>query len=217
MCRFVPMKSLQRLLSAGLLAAGVTAAFAQGTAGTPAPARTPAASAPAKAPAESAKAAGAKPAKGAFREINWDELVPKDWDPFKDMKDMQLAGLSDADPRAAAMLKRMREVWDNAPVNNQMDEQSVRIPGYVVPLEDGKTGMKEFLLVPYFGACIHTPPPPSNQVIHVLPRQAAKGFHSMDTVWVSGTLKTLRSDTAMGTSSYRLDAVSVEPYVDKPK
>ena len=176
-----------------------------------------AAAAPSKAQADAAKASNTASSKGAFREINWDDLVPKDWDPFKDMKDIKLAGLSDSDPRAAAMLKRMREVWDNAPVNNQMDDQTVRIPGYLVPLEDTKAGMKEFLLVPYFGACIHTPPPPSNQVIHVLPRQAAKGFHSMDTVWVSGTLKTLRSDTSMGTSSYRLDAVAVEPYSEKAK
>ena len=176
-----------------------------------------AAAAPSKAQADAAKASNTANSKGAFREINWDDLVPKDWDPFKDMKDIKLAGLSDSDPRAAAMLKRMREVWDNAPVNNQMDDQTVRIPGYLVPLEDTKAGMKEFLLVPYFGACIHTPPPPSNQVIHVLPRQAAKGFHSMDTVWVSGTLKTLRSDTSMGTSSYRLDAVAVEPYSEKAK
>jgi uncharacterized protein len=90
----------------------------------------------------------------------------------------------------------------------------VKIPGYIVPLEDGKTGMKEFLLVPYFGACIHTPPPPSNQIIHVKPQPAPKGFRSMDTVWVSGKLKTLRSDTTMGASSYRMEATLVEPYVE---
>jgi hypothetical protein len=35
----------------------------------------------------------------------------------------------------------------------------------------------------------------------------------MDTVWISGTLRTLRSETYMGTSSYRMDALRVEPYV----
>jgi uncharacterized protein len=154
---------------------------------------------------------------GRFREITWDDLVPKDWDPMKEFKGMSFGGLSDADPRAAAMLKRMREVWDNAPGNNAIDGQPVRLPGYLVPLEDGKAGMSEFLLVPYFGACIHTPPPPSNQIVHVKPQQPPKGFRSMDTVWISGTLKLLRSDTMMGTSSYRMDAVRVEPYVYKPK
>jgi uncharacterized protein len=150
----------------------------------------------------------------AYRTISWDELVPKDWDPTKAFKDINFGMMSDSDPRAMAALKRMRETWDNAPTNNAMDETLVRIPGYIVPLEDGKTGLTEFLLVPYFGACIHTPPPPSNQIIHVKPQPAPKGFHSMDTVWVSGKLKTLRSDTMMGASSYRMEATLVETYVE---
>ena len=151
----------------------------------------------------------------AYREITWDDLVPKDWDPTKGFKDLNMGMMSDSDPRAIAALKRMRETWDNAPTNHAIDGQQVRIPGYLVPLEDTKAGMKEFLLVPYFGACIHTPPPPSNQIVHVKPLQPPKGFRSMDTVWVNGTIKTLRSDSAMGASSYRLEAVLVEPYVEK--
>jgi len=151
---------------------------------------------------------------GAFREIKWDDLVPKDWDPLKQFKSMNFSLMNDSDPRANEMLKRMRETWDNAPTNNDMDGASVRIPGYLVPLEDTKSGLKEFLLVPYFGACIHTPPPPANQIIYVKADKPPKGFHSMDTVWVSGTLKTLRSDSYMGASGYRMDAVVVEPYVE---
>ena len=153
-------------------------------------------------------------AAGAFREIKWDDLVPKDWDPLKEFKNMNFSLMNDSDPRATEMLKRMRETWDNAPTNNEMDGASVRIPGYLVPLEDTKAGLKEFLLVPYFGACIHTPPPPANQIIYVKADKPPKGFHSMDTVWVSGTLKTLRSDSYMGASGYRMDAVVVERYVE---
>ena len=191
------------LLIASLLVASAAVVLAQNTA-------------PAKTGNSAAKPAGGA-AKAAYREIKWDDLVPADWDPFKEMKDMNFSGLSDTDPRAAAALKRMREFWDNAPVNPKLEDQAVRIPGYVVPLDDSTTGLKEFLLVPYFGACIHTPPPPANQIVHVVPRSAAKGFRAMDTVWVSGTLKAAKSDTAMGASGYRLDAVVVEPYVDKPK
>jgi uncharacterized protein len=83
-----------------------------------------------------------------------------------------------------------------------------------VPLDDAKSGLKEFLLVPYFGACIHTPPPPANQIVHVLTgTQPIKGFRSMDPVWVNGTLKTARQDSAMGNSAYRIEASSVERYV----
>ena len=202
-----------RANAALLIALAASQAAAQSNTAAPAKA-SPEANKGASAATQAAKAA---PAKGGYREINWDELVPKDWDPFKEMKNMNLAGLSDADPRATAMLDRMRKLWDEAPVNPQMNGQSVRIPGYVVPLDDSSTGLKEFLLVPYFGACVHTPPPPANQIVHVTPRQAAKGFRTMDTVWVSGTLAADRSNTAMGVSGYKLDALVVEPYVDKPK
>ena len=151
--------------------------------------------------------------KPSFREVTWDDLTPKDWDPLKQFRDMNFGALSDADPKAIAMLQRMRETWDNAPTNVALDGQNVRIPGYLVPLDETKDGLIQFLLVPYFGACIHTPPPPSNQIIEVRPKQPVKGFRPMDTVWVNGTLRTLRSETYMGTSSYRMEALRVEPYV----
>ena len=175
---------------------------------------TPALSHPLPSPSGAKPTATAAAPAASYREITWDDLVPKDWDPTKAFKDINMGMLSDSDPRAIAALKRMRETWDNAPTNNAIDGELVRIPGYIVPLEDGKTGMTEFLLVPYFGACIHTPPPPSNQIIYVKPLPAPKGFHSMDTVWVSGKLQTLRSDTMMGASSYRMEAQRVEAYVD---
>jgi hypothetical protein len=106
----------------------------------------------------------------------------------------------------------MREAWDNAPTNPALVGQAVRLPGFVVPLEDTKDGLKEFLLVPYFGACIHSPPPPANQIVHVLPRTPVKGFRSMDTVWVSGPLATVRTDSYMGASGYRIEATEVVRY-----
>jgi hypothetical protein len=68
--------------------------------------------------------------------------------------------------------------------------------------------------VPYFGACIHTPPPPANQIVHVLPKAGMK-LKSMDVVWVDGTLKAQRGDSYMGVSGYRMDAEAVTPYVEK--
>ena len=152
------------------------------------------------------------PKPGAARTITWEQLVPPNWDPFKDFKDLNFQLLDDGDPRAARMLKKMREAWDNAPTNPALVGQAVRLPGFVVPLEDTKDGLKEFLLVPYFGACIHSPPPPANQIVHVLPRTPVKGFRSMDTVWVSGPLATVRTDSYMGASGYRIEATEVVRY-----
>ena len=148
------------------------------------------------------------------RTIAWEALSPPDWDPFKEFKDLNLGALQDGDPKAAQMMKRMREVWDNAPVNRALIGQAIRIPGFVVPLEDTKDGVKEFLLVPYFGACVHSPPPPSNQIIHVLPKLAVKGLRSMDAVWITGTLTNAQTDSYMGAASWRVEAVNVAPYAE---
>ena len=160
-------------------------------------------------------AQSAAPGTAALRTIGWEVLVPADWDPMKDLKGLNLSILSDADPRATAALAKLREAWDNAPINPAVVGQTVRLPGYLVPLEETKDGLKEFLLVPYFGACIHSPPPPANQIVHVLPKAPAKGLRSMDTVWVTGVLTGTRTDSYMGMSGYRIEATQVTPYAER--
>jgi hypothetical protein len=158
----------------------------------------------------------------ALPHLKWSDLVPKDWDPAEEVrKHMKVDNfdiISDSDPRMLQMLKQMREVWDNAPVNPAMDGARGRIPGYVVPLEETKAGLKEMLLVPYYGACIHSPPPPANQIIHVILSKPVKGYAAMDTVWVSGTLKAFRGDSYMGASGYKIeDAALVRYEKSKPQ
>jgi uncharacterized protein len=199
------MKNLLPLIVALVACAAGTALAQQANDGVPLMKPPIAAPAPAKA------------APGSPRTITWDALVPAGWDPFKDFKDLNFQLLDDADPRAAQMLKKMRDVWDNAPTNPALVGQNVRIPGFVVPLEDSKDGLKEFLLVPYFGACIHSPPPPANQIVHVLPRSPAKGFRSMDAVWITGTLTVGKTDSYMGAAGYRIEAVTVSPYTEAPR
>lgn len=150
---------------------------------------------------------------GAVTETKWEELVPKDWDPTKRFRSSKLGMLSDTDPRVLQMMRELRETWDNAPTNNKMDGATVRLPGYVVPLDEVNGQMKEFLLVPYFGACIHTPPPPANQIVHVIADKPIKALRMMHAVWVTGTLKTMRLDTVMGTSGYRIQTSTIERYV----
>ena len=64
-------------------------------------------------------------------------------------------------------------MWDNAPANPKLDNRRVSIAGFVVPLDGEREKTREFLLVPYFGACIHAPAPPANQVIHVVVSKTA--------------------------------------------
>ena len=162
------------------------------------------------------KVADTKAAPGQPRVITWEELVPKDWDPGKELKGIDLSKLDDSDPRANELLMKLQELSNNAPTNPALNGVEVKIPGFIVPLEENKGEVTEFLLVPYFGACIHTPPPPANQILHVRPKQGAK-FRAMDTVWVSGKLQTVRNDSMMGVSGYQIAADSVTKYSGSPK
>jgi len=173
------------------------------------------ADAQAQAPAQAKPAAKA----GEPVEIKWDDLVPKGWDPMKGMPANagNLAILGDGDPKAQDMYNKLREAWDNAPTVTALDGAAIKLPGYLVPLDESKVGITEFLLVPYFGACIHTPPPPANQIVLVVPSKALQGYRSMDTVWVRGTLRAARNPSPMGTSAYRLEAAAVERYTTPVK
>ena len=73
--------------------------------------------------------------------------------------------------------------------------------------------------MPYFGACIHTPPPPANQIILVVPQKGARIREvpeSMATVWVEGRLEGVRTETSQGVTGYQLLATGVPPY-EEPK
>lgn len=147
----------------------------------------------------------------SFRTATWEELVPKDWDPLKQFRARNLDRIREGDAKELALMREMRELWDNAPTRSDLNGANIRLPGYVVPLEQPRGEVKEFLLVPYFGACIHSPPPPANQIVHVVLSKPMP-LRTMEPVWASGTLRTLRQDSPWGMSGYRLVGFDVEPY-----
>jgi hypothetical protein len=149
--------------------------------------------------------------KTAYRELSWEDLLPPGWDPAAAFKGLDLGALRDSDQRAVDALAQVQALWNNAPLNEKHNKTRVRIPGFLVPIERRGMLIDQFLLVPYFGACIHTPPPPANQIIHVRSAQPVQGL-AMDAVWVSGELQTGRVDTAVGLAGYRIKADLVEPY-----
>lgn len=147
----------------------------------------------------------------AARTATWEELLPKNWDPLKEFRDKNLGAVPEGGAREVELMREMRKIWDSAPTRPELNGARLRLPGYVVPLEASLDGLKEFLLVPYFGACIHSPPPPANQIVHVRLSKPAR-IKTMEAVWVSGVLSTGRNDTSMGASGYAMAADAVEPY-----
>jgi hypothetical protein len=163
-----------------------------------------------------AKPGKAAPADARFKLTDWDSLIPKDWDPLKEFREANIGRMADGDPRAQVLLLKIQEAWEKAPIVPRLDGARIRIAGFMVPLESAKGEVSEFLLVPYFGACIHVPPPPANQIIHVVAAKPVEGFHMMDAVWVNGMLRTIRSEThagmGMASAGYRMSAEAVTPY-----
>lgn len=151
-------------------------------------------------------------AQASSRAVGWNDLVPPGWDPMAGFAELKgdLDQLQDTDPRAKEMMARLRAVWDQAPVVEGLDGQLIRLPGYVVPLEIVRQGLREFLLVPYFGACIHSPPPPSNQIVMCRSEKPVGGLRSMEAVWASGRLDVSRAPSEMGVAGYSLALTHVE-------
>lgn len=157
-----------------------------------------------------------------YKTIDWNDLMPDPWvkEMSKDMAAMsKLSYLQDSSDEATKAMSAIRKKLDEAPIVKTQLNKKVRIPGYAVPLDAERSDKREFLLVPYFGACIHTPPPPANQIVLVRPTAQSKIKkmpESMDVLWVEGELKEGRVSTGQGVSGYLLEAVSVAPYETKP-
>lgn len=95
----------------------------------------------------------------------------------------------------------------------KLNGKLVKIPGFVVPLEDYEEEGAEFLLVPYFGACVHTPPPPPNQMVYVRMQNDKKvKFGWWDPVWMEGTLKIEHFESPYGAAGFQLVGMKVTPY-----
>ena len=150
-----------------------------------------------------------------YQKITWDDLLNVEW--YQQMKkDMasygRMAFLQDGSEEAEKLMASMRAKLDEAPISTKFINQKIRMPGFVVPLDAVRNGQREFLLVPYFGACIHTPPPPANQIVLVTPGpklNLSKPLESMDVIWIEGELKEARTKTASGVSGYTLEAVQI--------
>ncbi|OJT01432.1 hypothetical protein BEE62_06875 [Marinobacter nauticus] len=150
------------------------------------------------------------------RAVGWHDLVPIGW-PDKDPLDGQdVSSLDDEDPEAQRLYQILRDYLDNAPVVEELDGQAVQIPGYIVPVrfEAGTRRIQEFLLVPFYGACIHVPPPASNQIVLVDASDSKAKFpaNPADPVIVAGTLRIDRSESELAVSSYHLTASHVIAY-----
>lgn len=150
-------------------------------------------------------------------EINWQDLVPEGYspptNPLDSMTSEPMDKLFDGSNESNRELAEIEEILSFAPVVPGLDGKRVKLAGYVVPLEfDGQTKLDEFLVVPYYGACIHTPPPPANQVVHARAEKSVTVEDPYLPVWAVGTLQTQTTVSNLAEAGYKLQVEKVLPY-----
>ncbi len=167
-------------------------------------------------PATPATTKAPAPAAGdpaAVKEFTWDDLIPADYRPEAVFAQMDVNSMQDGDPKAAEAMEKLRALWKDAPVVKELDGRKIKLGGFAVPLDgDGKI-TTEFLLVPYYGACIHVPPPPANQAILITldkPQDIIK--QPFDAVWVEGVIKIERFSNELADAGYAMKNAVVTPY-----
>lgn len=162
----------------------------------------------------------------------WEDLMPEGED--KVLAELYTAFYEDREQQLRQQMTLAQTAKTESDLVSQIDEGSaqdtmdqigtynvvedlngsrIRLPGYVVPLDfNAASEYNEFLLVPYFGACLHTPPPPPNQIVFIKSELATKIANINEPVWVEGVMKTGKFGSDLGNSAYELTLSKLEPY-----
>jgi hypothetical protein len=156
--------------------------------------------------------------------IQWTDLLPQDEIDILANPPSYISDIEDGSPEdqigsqannsiAIEMEDRYQQALVSTRIKPEMDGRAVRIPGFIVPLEfDGEQIITEFFLVPYFGACLHMPPPAPNQIIHVRYDKGLELEALYYPFWISGVLTASLVENDMATAAYAIEMDSYEAY-----
>ncbi len=148
------------------------------------------------------------------RQIGWEDLMPEgEEERLAQMYQAQMAALySGAGIAEGSAGDQMIQIGTFNTVK-ELNGKTIRIPGYTVPFAYGEAAeIKEFLLVPYFGACIHSPPPPPNQTIFVMADKPLKLADLAQAVWIEGVIYTQTQQSELADAAYTIKVTGIEAY-----
>jgi hypothetical protein len=174
---------------------------------------------------EKSKPKSSKILKSSFQTIKWLDLMPsKDLNSLENPPDylMNTDEGTDEDEIPDELRNLPQSIKDDyqraltsMDVIPEMNNKAIRIPGFVVPVEfNEQQKITQFFLVPYFGACIHLPPPPPNQIIFVTSKTGIGIQELLDPVWISGVLQTSHFENNVAISAYSMQMKSFKMYED---
>lgn len=151
----------------------------------------------------------------SVREVEWVDLLSKtDFDTIMNPPELTHDGygwqdqLADSDEGNAYL-----QALESVDINPDLLDKRIMIPGFIVPTAyNSERRVTEFFLVPFFGACIHLPPPPPNQIIYVTYERGVELQNFYDAYSVHGLLTSEIVENDLATSAYRLAAEGVSLY-----
>jgi hypothetical protein len=160
----------------------------------------------------------------SFEEIEWIQLMPKDdLDALLNPPDF-LANIQDGSQQDSMAslseiaeenetVRRFQQALTSVRVIESFDKKAVKIPGFVVPLKsDEQQRVTEFFIVPYFGACLHLPPPPPNQMIYGKVAEGFKLSQLTEPFWFEGVIHIETTNNITGTSAYGMVLDSIQAF-----
>ncbi len=151
-----------------------------------------------------------------YEEIDWVALMPEDdlsalLNRPEFLNDIADGSAADSvDDFASKQLEdeqaqRYQQALVSTRVIEAFDGKAIRITGFIGPLEQNdEQKATAFFVVPYFGACLHMPPPPPNQILYVEYKEGIAVENLYDPYWFEGTVKIDNHESALGTSAYSL-------------
>lgn len=138
-------------------------------------------------------------------EITWDDLIPP--------------GVPYSEIIAEGEMDERNDIWrpifdtNATKLNPTLDGAYIKMPGFIIPIELLYSGVNSFVLVPYVGACLHTPPPPPNQLVFVTTDTPWPNDDLWEAVWVTGQMQHEVQSTEVAETGYALKADAIEVYV----
>ncbi|NRB00243.1 MAG: DUF3299 domain-containing protein, partial [Rhodobacteraceae bacterium] len=120
--------------------------------------------------------------------LNWSDLVPDTGG--VDMDRLRMMGVVQHGEMTTPLDQEL-----GGKVTDEFNDQTVRMPGYLLPLDFEGMAMTTGLLVPYVGACIHVPPPPPNQLVFLTTETPYELQGLFEPVWVTGTFGIASTET----------------------
>lgn len=164
----------------------------------------------------------------SFETIEWVQLIPAD-DleillnppeylmniPDGSFEDQISSSIQNAMIAQDGSNERYEQALMSTRVIPEMDGKDIKIPGFVVPVEvNEEQKITSFFLVPFFGACLHAPPPPPNQIIYIESTEGVEIVNLYDAVWVSGKLSAEMFEDQIATSAYTMQLDNFEYFYE---